>query len=328
MHQFFERLAKSGIPQLDRTQRVALFERAQSNSRWDTDFMLLTCLSTLIAALGLVQNSAAVVIGAMLVAPLMTPLIAAGLSLVQGNMILIRNAVRSISRGFAIAFTTGIAVGVLTPNLSVTPEMLARGSPRMPDLLVAFISGVAAAYAMGRPNLFSALPGVAIAAALVPPLATAGLATSLGRWQLASGSLLLFLTNIVSIVLGAACALWVVGIRGQHEYGGVSRWARFVSVSLILVAMGLAVYEVWPRFALPKDLYTAIEHRVELQPDTELIDANYEQKAGRPRVNTVLASPQQPDKRLADDLFELLAEQCGENVQIRLETRLTTVVER
>ena len=121
--------------------------------------------------------------------------------------------------------------------------MLARGSPGVFDLIVAFVSGMAAAYASGRPNLVSALPGVAIAAALVPPIATAGLGLAAGQWQLAAGALLLFLTNIVAIVLGAACSLWAVGIRGTHEHGFLSSWAQRALIALLLIALGLAAYE-------------------------------------------------------------------------------------
>jgi uncharacterized hydrophobic protein (TIGR00271 family) len=264
----------------------------------------------------------------MLVAPLMTPLLGAGLSLVQGNVVLVRNAALSVFRGFFVAFAIGVLVGLLTPNLTATPEMLARGSPRIPDLLVGFISGIAAAYAISRPNLLSALPGVAIAAALVPPLATAGLATSLGRWQLAIGALLLFLTNIVAIVLGAACSLWAVGIRGQHEHGGVSGWARAVSVSLILLAVGLAVYEAWPQYSLPTELHEAITKRVNDEPNASCLSVDYDGRGPRPRLDVVVASPLPLGAPVADDLVELAATHFGDEVQVRMETRLTTTAQK
>lgn len=212
VRRLFEHRLQSFVPQLDRNDRVSLVERIQLYSRWDFDFIALICLSTLIAGLGLARDSAAVVIGAMLVAPLMTPLVGAGLALVQGNYLLFSNAVKTVVRGFLLAFLLGWLMGICLPTLDVTGEMHARGSPHVLDLLVAFISGVAAAYAIGRPNLSSALPGVAIAAALVPPVATAGLAAAGWEWKLAGGSLLLFLTNIVAIILGTA--------RSKHPLTG------------------------------------------------------------------------------------------------------------
>ena len=99
----------------------------------------------------------------------------------------------------------------------ITPEISNRGSPTLVDLLIAFISGIAAAYANGRPNLISALPGVAIAAALVPPVASSGIAAVSNRPDVAFGAASLFLTNIVAIVLGTGCAFWAVGIIAPNS---------------------------------------------------------------------------------------------------------------
>ena len=152
---------RSVVPQLERESRVQLVDRLYSNSRWDFDFIALICLSTLIAALGLVRNSGAVVIGAMLVAPLMTPIVGIGFALVQGNNQLIRQSLRSLLFGFALAFGIGVLVGAtvhftgfdeLKDLASIPAEMLSRGKPNFLDLVVAFVSGVAGAYAMGRPQ--------------------------------------------------------------------------------------------------------------------------------------------------------------------------------
>ena len=247
---------RSVVPQMDRELRVKLVDRLHTNSKWDFDFIALISLSTLIAALGLVRNSGAVVIGAMLVAPLMTPLVGIGFALVQGNNQLIRQSLRSLAFGFALAFLIGVLVGVtvhftgfdeLKDVASIPAEMLSRGEPNFLDLVVALVSGVAGAYAMGRPNLVSALPGVAIAAALVPPIATSGMALSLLDYPLFAGSLLLFLTNIVAITLGCTIVFWAVGIDtrvSQKSKSGDGRkaqlWPRYVFVVFVLLSIVLA----------------------------------------------------------------------------------------
>ncbi|WP_172684148.1 DUF389 domain-containing protein, partial [Desulfosarcina cetonica] len=117
-------------------------------------------MATAIAALGLLQNSGAVVIGAMLVAPLMSPLIGVGFALVQGNIRLFNLSIRSIVGGIGIGFCLSVLIGFLNPNEDFTAEIIARTTPEIRDLLVAFISGAAAAYAFARPNLAGALAGV------------------------------------------------------------------------------------------------------------------------------------------------------------------------
>lgn len=258
---FWSRLkdtVRSRVPQLDREHRVTLVDRLQENSKFNFDFIALISLSTLIAALGLARNSGAVVIGAMLVAPLMTPLVGMGFALVQGNVKLIRNAFKSVVFGFAVALAIGAVLGLFLRifHFDITQQMLDRGEPNFLDLVIALASGVAGAYAMGRPNLISALPGVAIAAALVPPIATSGLALTMGSLTLAGGASMLFFTNIVAIVLGTAITFWAVGIstRVGSEDRPVQAWPRIWFAGFVIVSFLLAVLmSMFSLFEMPHE---------------------------------------------------------------------------
>ena len=229
------------IPQLERDERIELVEKLEDGARWSFDFMTLMCLSTAIAAFGLILDSTAVVIGAMLVAPLMTPLLAAGFGLVQGNGQLVRTAARSVAYGFMLALGIGVICALLTPTARLTGEMLGRGSPNIYDLMVAGISGLAAAFALSRPNLSAALPGVAIAAALVPPLATSGISLAYGEIANARGAALLFTTNVVAIVLAASAVFYARGVRGNRKSGTRRLWVRRLMLGLCLVGGVLMV---------------------------------------------------------------------------------------
>ena len=124
------RIVADTIPQLDRTKRLNLFERIQGASQWNFDFAALISLSTLIATLGLLQDSAAVVIGAMLVAPLMTPLLGIGLAITQGNSTLGRTSTRTVALGFICSYVMGWITASCVPGVVITGEVAARGSPR------------------------------------------------------------------------------------------------------------------------------------------------------------------------------------------------------
>ena len=241
------------VPQLDREERIALVDKLENNSKFNFDFCALISLSTLIAALGLWDNSTAVVIGAMLVAPLMTPLVGIGFALIQGNLDLIRKARWAVLIGFANAFAIGVFVGLMMLIFSTaiaSPEMASRDYPGLLDLFVALASGIAGAYAMSRKDLNGAIPGVAIAAALIPPIATSGMALAIGDMTLCLGALLLFLTNVVFIVLGTSVVFWSVGIdtrlsksggKVDKQYLATRYWfAAFVIASTILaIALGV-----------------------------------------------------------------------------------------
>jgi uncharacterized hydrophobic protein (TIGR00271 family) len=239
-----ERRKKSIVPQLDREGRIELVGRLESSANWDFDFVFLIFLATLIAALGLVLDSPPVVIGAMLVAPIMTPMLGLGLSVVQGNRRLANRCLSTIGRGFVVAMLTGCAAGLLRVlfTTGVTEQMSSRGAPGALDLAVAFVSGVVAAYAFGRPHLLSVLPGIAIATSLVPPIATVGLALSVLELNVAFGATLLFLSNATAIVLGSASALWIVGMRGPREICPFTEWAQRWMVGLLGLSICLAVF--------------------------------------------------------------------------------------
>jgi uncharacterized hydrophobic protein (TIGR00271 family) len=319
------------FPPLQREDRVALFAGLHSGSRFNVDFAMLIALSTAIAALGLMQNSGAVVIGAMLVAPLMTPMIAAGLALVQGNTILVRDAFWTIGKGFVLALLIGVMCGLLgkslglMPHNRLTPELIARGAPNALDLVVAFLSGLAAAYALARPNLSGALPGVAIAAALVPPIGTVGIALALGHTEIASGAALLFGTNLVAIVLGAAAVFRAIGVHGSNAKGSRSLWARRALVGLIVVAIGLASWfasrlPIWVRghdlapVVVTDRLRDAVEERVHRNPALTVLLI----RADGIGLEVVVGASGSPTAALQSDLTQLAAKSLERDITVRL----------
>ncbi len=246
---YLERVLDLVVPQLSRDDRVALFTGVQKGAVWNFDFFTLISLSTLIATLGLIQNSVAVIIGAMLVAPLMTPLLGAGLAIVQTNTPLMNNSLKAVFYGFLVSLLISFLVAFLAAGESLTPEILARSEPTVIDMAVALASGVAAAYCLARPGLSSALAGIAIAAALVPPVASVGIALSLSMGEVARGAALLFSTNVVSIILGASLAFFGIGVRSGESQGASGEGIKPTSILLsILVVVAVAL--VMPFFAL------------------------------------------------------------------------------
>lgn len=186
--------------------------------------MLLT--SSLIAAFGLIANSTAVVIGAMLVSPLMTPILGISMALVRGDGVLMGHAVRSEVVGVVLAISVSAIFGMLPMNVEVTPEMLARTQPNLLDLLVAVLAGFAGAYAMIDERISPALPGVAIATAIVPPLSNCGLCLGLGAYTGAFGSFLLFFANFLSILLITAMAFLLAGLAPKYKWKSPWNFAR------------------------------------------------------------------------------------------------------
>ena len=201
------------LPRMELKDRVNAYTRIRRSARPDLDFYILISLSTIIAALGLILSSPAVVIGAMLVAPLMSPMVGTGLAVVLGDARFIRLSLGAVIRGVVLAIGFGALAGLLSMNDPATPELLARTEPTLIDLAIALFSGLAGGYALARSDAAGALPGVAIAAALVPPLATVGISLTAGRFGHALGAMLLFTANFVSISSATALMFLILGFR-------------------------------------------------------------------------------------------------------------------
>ena len=201
------------LPQLTADERLSVYRHVRRNARAETDHFVMMTLSATIASLGLLLDSPAVIIGAMLMAPMMSALVGIGLGVVQGDVWLVRVAMRTAVLDVLVVILVSSLVGLIIPGGAITAAMLSRASPTLLDLAVALISGAAAAYALGRRGVASALPGVAISVALAPPLATVGLAMVSGARQVALGASLLFLTNLVAIVSGAGIIFLWMGFR-------------------------------------------------------------------------------------------------------------------
>jgi uncharacterized hydrophobic protein (TIGR00271 family) len=312
------------VPQIQREDRIALVDRVQSSAAWNFDFVTLMVLSTIMAAIGLLQNSAAVVIGAMLVAPLMTPLLGLGLAFVQGNAVLARVSIRSVILGLCVSLLGGFLVGFCTLNLEEpTREMLSRGGPGLLDLFVAFAAGLAAAYASSRPGLIAALPGVAIAAALVPPIATSGLALSLGDFPLAIGALLLFGINMVTIVLAAMTSLWAVGIRNLKKTFPWSRMAvSVVMVAVLVLGVYLSLqnkeYELTQK--MPEGLVEALQESLGSEYRFDGLSVAYDELGVQLRVSVIGRNP--APEELATEVRTAASDLYKQPVRVRLLTQI------
>jgi len=132
------------IPSLHPSDYSDLIQQLRTGSQWNFDFKIMLGLATTIASLGLIQDSPAVVIGSMLLAPLMTLMIGAGLSLAQGNPQLAKSSAKAIGLGCILTLIISFVVGFLTPGQELTPQILARGEPNFLDLLIAWFAAMAA----------------------------------------------------------------------------------------------------------------------------------------------------------------------------------------
>ena len=314
--------ALSGVfPALDQEEQTVVRQDLLRGAQPGTNYLVLIVLSCIIASLGLLLGSPAVVIGAMLIAPLMSPIMAFSMGLVLGDLRVLRLSTEAIVKGIAVALVIAAFAGLLSPLKAITGEMLARSRPTLLDLAVALASGLAGAYALARKDVSAALPGVAVAASLMPPLATVGLGLAMGEPRIAGGALLLFIANIAAISLAGGVVFLLLGVRPQVWAPGSRTQLRrrliASAVTLIVIAVPLGVILAGiVRDARQERAAEAVLTTRLSEVGAELVDLEAEEADGQLHVVATVRSVEPIDVALVDGMAQALRGALGRPIQL------------
>ena len=302
-----------------------LFPRGMPRRQFFTRFVSLMMLSTAIAVFGILSDSTAVVIGAMLVAPLMLPVLGGAAAIVMGWPRRILHRAILVAAGSVLAVALAAAISFLVPG-RVTPlpaELMARTSPNLLDLGIALAAGAAGAYGQVRRHAAEALTGVAVAVALVPPLAVVGITLQLTEWQYAVGAALLFLANVVGIVIAASATFLAAGfVPGRNPLKGHTQilrgvsWAAIAAI-IVVIPMQFGRGAVLPVTDPTEEVTVVVEEYVaERGAASEVVDVDVEVDDGITKVEVVVASSIAAP--LVDPLARRLADYLSSPVQLQL----------
>ncbi|MGC2122911.1 MAG: TIGR00341 family protein, partial [Xanthobacteraceae bacterium] len=231
--------------------RDAIRTSIREASRPSGTFWVMNALATVIACYGLFSNSAAVVIGAMVVAMLLGPIAGIALGLTDKDHALLGAALSCLVGGIAWILLVAVVIGAIHRDAPLTEEIISRTSPTLFDLMIALAGGAAGGIATVSPRIGAAIVGVAIATALVPPLAASGILLARGDFDLAWNAFVLALTNVIAIQFAFSVVLWLNGFRGQTYVAGrgIVEFLRrnFVDVAIVCLlsaVLGLRLHHV------------------------------------------------------------------------------------
>ena len=298
-------------PQLTDVEQEQIVWTAQSNAALSLDYVVLMIIAATLASLGLLLDSAAVIIGAMLVAPLMAPLNAFAIGLSTAHFDIMRRAFITALAGFLIATVVGIGIGMLAPSKALTIEMASRISPTLLDAFVALASGVVGSYATARRDIPAALAGVAIAAALVPPICTFGLQVAFGNSTAGLGAALLFLTNIISIVVIATGVFVWLGLYPRRlDRSSLRAYVPILLLVLMSLPMVVALLNASQAAAEESRIETVVsEVFAGLTPTGIELDANN-------RVTVTLFTPYHISQAAVAEAERLIETQMAEEITL------------
>ncbi len=295
-----------------------LFSLLRDSSKLTSSYLVLTVLSVLLALSGLYANSAPVIIGAMILAPLMAPIISLAMGIARTQATLIRRSLRTLLVGISAGLGCAIVAAWIMPLENITPEMQARMTPTLLDLSVAVISGIAGAYAHSKEEIAKSLAGVAIAVALVPPLSVAGIGLGWGHWPLAQGALLLFITNLVGIALAASVTFLVLGFAPfKTARKGMS--VALLMLALIAVPLGFAFSDLVKQNRVLK---LVPRGQVELAGSPVEVRSVSVRVGDETVVRVTLSSPNRLDAKHMDALKKIIADRVGHPVVLEAQFSL------
>lgn len=250
------------------TDKNATIESIKSDIAFRGHTSWILICSIVIASLGLNANSTAVIIGAMLISPLMGPILGIALSLAINDVDLLRRAVKNFGVMVGLSVTSAFLFFWIFPLRDTSSELLARTSPDIRDVLIAFFGGLALVIArMKKGTIASVIFGVAIATALMPPLCTVGFFLAIGEWTLSLGALYLFLINTIFIAMATFLVLRFIRLpmvvyANSSKRKMISRVA-YVCATLVMIPAAYTFYQVWEISKFKNDATSFIEKSIE-----------------------------------------------------------------
>lgn len=291
-----------------------LYVALRDSATASPSYMTLMVLSTLLAVFGLFANSTPVIIGAMILAPMMAPIIASSMGAVRQDDRLLGDSLQTLAIGIGLSLSFAALASWIIPFRAVTAEIEARLTPTLLDLGVAVVSGIAGAYAHAREEVAKSLAGVAIAVALVPPLAVAGIGLGWADWSVFSGAFLMFLTNLGGMILAGGLTFLMLGFAPFHL---AHRGLAITLVAVVVLSIPLSLS--FSRMATEQDALRQLEGWV--VSDIELRDVKV--RSGRTmRITATLLAEHVPDDAQLDQLRSAIETRMRRPVELILTTAI------
>lgn len=327
VHQRLIKEIQNWIPSynlLTDTQLINLGVELLEEARPNLNYIVLVIGSAGIATVGLILDSSAVIIGAMIIAPLMLPIRGLILGILTKNLLLIRRAATSIIVGTILGIGVAFFLSHLIRFVSFGNEILSRTRPNTLDLIVALFAGTVGAFAKCRPSIADSLAGVAIAVALMPPLCVVGIGLAKGDWLTSGGAFLLYGTNLVGIALACQVVFFVMGYSPKRSNRWLSRGAISSFSWLIILALIMLIPLSHSRLAfLQKDYFetlvtTILTEETETFKNARLLESEFDWQTNPPSADLLVMSQQSFTSKQVQLLEAYIQERTNQEVDLNV----------
>jgi uncharacterized hydrophobic protein (TIGR00271 family) len=313
-------------------QRSATRDAVVSGSALTFSYLTMNAAATLLAGLGLLENSPTVIIGAMLIAMLFGPIVGIALGLAEGDLALLGRSLISEVAGAAWVLGIGYIVGAASHRLSMGTEILWRTSPNLLDLLIGLVGGFAGGFTYVSKGLSGVIVGVAIATSLVPPLTSCGILMAHHLPGLALGAFLLFLANFAAIAIGAMIVFWLAGHRPlaarQSREILLPRLISLVVLGVLGVYFTVTFQRTVARSALENGIRKTVSDFVTGVPGARLVNVTMSPQGKQTTAWVVMRAPKPMTPEQVGRLNDLVDRATRTKVDLHVRSVLTTETTR
>jgi uncharacterized hydrophobic protein (TIGR00271 family) len=319
-------------PRVPEAKRAAIRESVASGAALNGSYLAMNLAAALIAGFGLIENSPAVIIGAMLIAMLYGPIVGIALGLAEANLHLLRRALLAEVLGALLVLAAGLLIGISTRDLTIGSEILGRTSPNLVDLLVALVGGLAGGFTFVSTGLSGVVIGVAIATALVPPLTTCGILLARHLPTAAAGAFLLFLANFTAIALGAMIVFLLAG----HRPAAADKAKKVLAPRLVCLALVLllafhlngTLRRTSAQSIMESNIRKALAQEVAKIPGARLVDVTLVQRDGKTTAWAVARTPEPISPEQVARLNDLASNVAGRDISLTVRSVITAETTR
>lgn len=306
---------------IDTERQGRVYDEIKDNAEYDFDFSVLTISAAVMIILGLIVDSSSVILGGVLISPLVWPVMALSLGLVEGKSRLIQSSVDTIIRSAIIIFLVAFFMGIISPDYAVTGgEFLSRTSPTIFELLIAIMAGFTGAFIVAYPGISSAIAGVFIASTLITPLSIMGVAISHGEPGLAMGAFLLYLSNLIAITFASSFFFILAKFKGPaSESGQEKRKNNLMWTVLSLITIAIPLLFLTEGTVKERDRRAIVEETVVAEfADATILDINIKESGRTLTVGMTIEYPGELDKARIEGVEKLLSDKLEKTVISRI----------
>ncbi|MCK5476255.1 MAG: TIGR00341 family protein [Candidatus Pacebacteria bacterium] len=295
---------------INKKRQEKVYSEIRENAKGDFDFFVLTIFSGIIITLGLVVNSSAVVIGGMLLAPLVWPILSLSIAIIKGRSRLIQDSVFTLLRSTSLIFVIALFLGFISPDYALQgSEFLSRTSPTIFELFIALAAGFIGAFVIAYPKIGAAIAGVVIAAAIVPPIAVMGISIAHGNLGMAGGAFILFMSNLIAVTFSSSILFLVARFKGPSSEKGQERRKNNIRWTLVLLfVMTIPLFLITGKVVKENNQQNIVREVAKvIIPDSNITNVKISEKNNISTINITIQYSGDLTERQINELKDILS---------------------